>query len=176
MFRKIDKDAARQSFASASPYPHIKIDNFLEPRFADEVAAAFPSFNEALGRGKQFKTVNERKKIQITDSNFFPPAIARLSAALASPAFLADLSYITGLPNLLADDKLDGGGIHVTGPGGRLDVHVDFNFDERAKLHRRINLLLYFNPAWDEKWGGHIQLWDKDVEHCEGAFSPVLNR
>src|SRR5262249_35710383 len=25
-------------------------------------------------------------------------------------------------------------------------------------------------------WGGHIQLWNKDVTACEGAFAPALNR
>ena len=33
-----------------------------------------------------------------------------------------------GIPNLLADDQLVGGGIHETGPRGHLDVHVDFNY------------------------------------------------
>jgi len=66
--------------------------------------------------------------------------------------------------------------MHLTGPGGRLDVHVDFNFIEERKLHRRLNLLLYLNPIWEESWGGHIQLWDKDVKSCQQAFMPKLNR
>src|SRR5262249_52450765 len=113
---------------------------------------------------------------QITDTKLFPEPVARLNDALASPEFLADLSYITGIPGLLADSALAGGGIHVTGPGGRLDVPVGFNYIEDRKLHRRLNLLLYLNPVWDEQWGGHIQLWDKDVSACEAAFVPALNR
>jgi hypothetical protein len=66
--------------------------------------------------------------------------------------------------------------MHVTGAGGRLDVHVDFNYIESRKLHRRLNLLLYLNLSWDEQWGGHIQLWNKDVTTCEAAFAPALNR
>ena len=114
--------------------------------------------------------------MQITDAKLFPEPVARLNAALASPAFLSDLSYVTGMPGLLADEQLVGGGIHVTGPGGRLDVHVDFNYIESRKLHRRLNLLLYLNPVWEEQWGGHIQLWDKDVTECRQAFAPALNR
>jgi len=176
MLQILDREGLRKSFASARPYPFVKIDNFLDSKFALEVANAFPSFNDALAQGKKFATLNERQKIQITDSSLFCPPIARLNAALSSPEFLSDLSYITGLPNLLADEKLIGGGIHVTGPGGRLDVHVDFNFVEESKLHRRINLLLYLNPVWEERWGGHIQLWDQEVKRCEAAFSPALNR
>jgi hypothetical protein len=68
------------------------------------------------------------------------------------------------------------GGTHITGPGGRLDVHVDFNYLENRRLHRRFNLLLYLNPSWEEQWGGHIQLRDKDVKNCRQAFAPALNR
>jgi Rps23 Pro-64 3,4-dihydroxylase Tpa1-like proline 4-hydroxylase len=120
--------------------------------------------------------VNERKKVQITKSELFPAPIARLNEALASPEFLSDLSYITGMPNLLADAELVGGGMHITGPGGRLDVHIDFNYIEERKLHRRLNLLLYLNLSWSDKWGGDIQLWDKDVKNCEASFGPSFNR
>ena len=43
--------------------------------------------------------------------------------------------------------------MHLTGPGGRLDVHVDFNFLPERKLHRRLNLLFYLNPVWEEASG-----------------------
>ena len=176
MLQPLDREALRKSYGSAQPYPFVKIDNFIDPTAAEEIAASFPSFDNALEQGKTFATVNERRKVQITDSGRFPPPIARLNAALASPEFLSDLSYITGLPSILADSELVGGGMHITGPGGRLDVHVDFNYIEERKLHRRLNLLLYLNPVWDEKWGGHIQLWDKDVKRCEASFAPALNR
>jgi Rps23 Pro-64 3,4-dihydroxylase Tpa1-like proline 4-hydroxylase len=174
--RPFDREALKRAFSSAKPFPFVKIDDFLDLTFAKEVAAAYPSFETALSQGRTFKAVNEKKKVQITNANLFPSPVAKLNGALASPAFLDDLSYITGIPNLLADPELVGGGMHMTGPGGRLDVHVDFNFIEARKLHRRLNLLLYLNPKWDESWGGHIQLWDKDVSKCEQAFVPKQNR
>jgi hypothetical protein len=176
MLLPLDRDDLRASYMAAKPFPFFAVDNFVDETSVRKIAAAYPTFDTALGQGKTFTTVNERKKVQITDSKLFPPPVAELNAALSSPSFLADLSYITGMPNLLADEQLVGGGIHVTGPGGRLDVHVDFNYIEERKLHRRINLLLYLNPKWKEEWGGHIQLWDKNVEHCDASFAPVVNR
>jgi Rps23 Pro-64 3,4-dihydroxylase Tpa1-like proline 4-hydroxylase len=176
MLRQLDREQLRKEFSEAKPFPFVKIENFLEPAAAEQVAAAYPSFDVALNQGRTFTTVNERKKVQITKAELFAPPIARLNEALASPQFLSDLSYITGMPNLLADAELVGGGMHITGPGGRLDVHLDFNYMEERKLHRRLNLLLYLNPTWDKEWGGDIQLWDKDVKHCEASFSPTFNR
>jgi len=174
--RPIDRELLRQQYNSASPFPFVKIETFLEPAFAAEVAAAYPSFEKAIGQGRTFKAINEQKKVQITDEKLFPAAIARLNRALASPDFLADLSHVTGIPNLLADEELVGGGIHMTGPGGRLDVHVDFNYIESRSLHRRLNLLIYLNSIWEPQWGGHLQLWDRDVRNCGQSFAPTLNR
>lgn len=176
LIQPFDREELRERFLNASPFPSIKIDNFLDPAFAKEVAAAYPDYNVALGEGVSFKSVNERRKVQLTDASKFPEPIARLNDALAAPEFLDDLSYITDIPKLLADEKLAGGGIHMTGPGGRLDVHVDFNYMEDRKLHRRLNLLIYLNPVWEARWGGHIQLWDKDVKVCEQEYVPAFNR
>jgi len=102
--------------------------------------------------------------------------VQELKAALASPQFLSDLSYITGIDDLLADSQLVGGGMHLTGPGGRLDVHVDFNYLRERQLHRRLNILVYLNAKWEEAWGGHVELWDRDVKTCAHRFLPIANR
>ncbi|SRR6266851_2698528 len=176
MLQPFDRDELKAAFASAKPFPYIKIDNFLAPEAAEEIAASYPAFESAVKQGRIFTTVNERKKLQITNPALFPKPVARLNQLLASPKFLDDLSFITGVPNLLADEQLVGGGIHMTGPGGRLDVHVDFNFIEDRRLHRRLNLLLYLNSHWEENWGGQFQLWDKDVKHRAATFDPIVNR
>jgi len=155
------------------------IEGFLEPSFAAEVAAAYPTFETAKAMGFAFNAVNERKKVQVTERARFPDAVGRLSDALASEAFLAQLGAITGIPKLLADHRLFGGGIHVTGPHGRLDVHVDFNileYGDDPKLFRRLNLLLYLNPEWNEEWGGQVEFWDRDVKRCVTRYVPSLNR
>jgi hypothetical protein len=172
----LGREQLRREFARAVPYSFVKIDNFLDPAFADEVAAAYPSFDAAAARGKIFNAVNERRKVQVTDANAFPEPVAQLNKLLASPTFLDDLSYVTGVPNLLADEQPVGGGMHLTGPGGRLDVHVDFNYTQDRKLLRRLNLLLYLNPEWEGAWGGQIQLWDRGMTSCRHAFTPALNR
>jgi hypothetical protein len=53
---------------------------------------------------------------------------------------------------------------------------VDFNYNEELGLHRRVNILIYFNKDWHEDYGGYLDLWDKDVKHCLGSYAPVFNR
>jgi hypothetical protein len=176
MLQALDREQLRQDFVNGKPFPYVKIDNFIDPAEAEAISVAYPEFALATEAGLTFSTVNERKKVQITDASQFPPCIAKLNALLASAEFLDELSYITGIPGLLADERLIGGGMHITGPGGHLDVHVDFNYIADRKLHRRLNLLLYLNSPWEESWGGQFQLWDRDVKRCEVSFAPILNR
>ena len=176
MLQPYDREKLRSEFASAKPVPYVKIDNFIDPEKAKAIVAAYPSFDVAQGQGKTFTSVNERRKVQISDHRKFNAPVQELNETLASERFLSDLAYITGIPSILADEQLVGGGIHVTGPGGRLDVHVDFNYIEDRQLHRRLNLLLYLNEPWPDAWGGQFQLWDKDVRRCEATFAPIFNR
>jgi len=176
MINEFDRDALRHQFSHAKPFPFVKIENFLSQEAADQIAAAYPSFDTAMDKGRTFTSMNERKKIQITDATSFPDPVARLNDALASASFLSDLAYITQIPSLLADPELVGGGMHITGPGGRLDVHLDFNFMEDRKLHRRLNLLVYLNKDWRDDWGGQIEFWDTAVKQREASFAPAFNR
>jgi Rps23 Pro-64 3,4-dihydroxylase Tpa1-like proline 4-hydroxylase len=172
----IDLPALRRQMAEAPAFPHFCIDGFLDEAFAREVHAAFPSYREALTLGRAFEAVNEKRKIQVTDASLFPPAIRRLHEALAAPEFVAQLAAASGIADLSADPALTGGGIHETDGGGRLDVHVDFNFNADTGLYRRLNLLVYFNPDWKTEYGGQLDLWDEDVQHCVGCFEPSFNR
>jgi 2OG-Fe(II) oxygenase superfamily len=172
----IDGAALAESMAAAPAFPHFCIDNFFEEGFAQEIYDSFPSFDEALKVGRSFSAVNEHRKVQVTDAALFPPAIHKLHKLLASDSFVAFVSKVTGISNLLADPELAGGGIHETNHGGHLDVHVDFNYNEKSALHRRVNLLFYFNKDWKEEYGGILDLWNADVSECVGRFQPIFNR
>ncbi len=176
LINPIDRIALREKVRDALPFPHFCIDNFLDEGFAEEIYQSFPSFSEAKSVGREFTTVNEKKKIQITDSTKFAPPIAQLNSLLASQEFTGLMSDVFAIPNLIEDPALMGGGIHETDTGGRLDVHIDFNFEETRKWHRRLNILIYFNKDWKEEYGGFLDIWDKDVQQCYGSFAPIFNR
>ncbi len=172
----IDFPALKRQMQEAPAFPHFCIDNFFELSFAEAVRDAFPSYDAAARMGRAFDAVNEKRKIQITDATLFPEPIRRLHEMLASDAFVAHLSEMSGIQNLVADPGLSGGGIHETNDGGHLDVHVDFNFNPQLGLYRRLNILFYFNSDWQDAYGGILDLWDADVKHCVGRYAPIFNR
>ena len=176
MLNPLDVERLADEFRSAEPYPYLVIDDFLEPAFARSVAAHYPDFETASRMGRQFVKVNERRKVQVCDASLFPEPVRQLADLVNSEAFVALLSRITGIPNLLADETFGGGGIHETAPGGWLDVHVDFNYFEERDWHRRLNLLVFLNEQWQESWGGQFELWDPQVKHCHRSVTPLLNR
>jgi 2OG-Fe(II) oxygenase superfamily len=176
IIQPFNRELVRDQYRAAQPFPFFRIDDFLDSTFLDALVASYPTYGQARRMGLEFDAVNEKLKIQITDSNKFPDPVKRLADELSGQAFLGDIEYITGIPCLLADATFNGGGMHLSSSSGRLDVHVDFNFNEESALFRRLNILLYLNPAWKDSWGGKIELWDKDVSRCCHSFSPILNR
>lgn len=176
IIQPLDRDKLRAEFASAQPFRHICIDDFLAPDFATELAASYPDHATAEQMGFAFQAVNEARKVQVTEYQKFPEPAKRLSDALAGGDFLKDLSEITGIDDLLWDETFAGGGLHITASSGHLDVHVDFNRLEERDWHRRLNLLIYLNPIWEDDWGGFVELWDREVKHCHHSLKPILNR
>ena len=55
-------------------------------------------------------------------------------------------------------------------------MHTDFNWHPKLRLDRRLNLLVYLNKDWKEEYGGHLELWDREMSHCEQKILPVFNR
>ena len=86
------------------------------------------------------------------------------------------LEKLTGIGGLIPDPSFAGGGCHQIEPGGKLQVHVDFNKLQPANLDRRINLLIYLNKDWKEEYGGHFELWDAEGKACVKRVLPLFNR
>jgi hypothetical protein len=57
-----------------------------------------------------------------------------------------------------------------------LKIHADFNKNKLTNLDRRLNVLVYLNKDWDEAWGGHFELWDKEMKGAVKKILPLFNR
>jgi len=162
-----------KTYRQNAPVPHIYLPDFLTANAASELEAEFPRPDSNAWTHYQHQNEN---KHGMTRRELFPPKLGAAADALNSPAFCAWLSELTGIPGLLADPTLEGGGLHQSGPGGYLNVHTDFSHHHYHKnWKRRINLILYLNEGWQEAWGGSIELWDAKMQHCVAKYPPYLN-
>lgn len=174
----VTRDAGqfREQFIHASPFKHVMIENFFEPQFAEQLLAEFPSFDPKLAINEMGEVGGKAVNTKIREIS---PAYRELYQIIGSQPFLELMSRISGIPDLLMDPKLYGGGTHDNRHGQELDVHVDFNFDEVEQTHRRLNLIVYMNKEWETGWGGDLEIhsnpWDPDHDEVR-AFAPTFNR
>ena len=170
-------EALGRQFRSNDPFPHVVLDNFVEPDFLRQLQDEFPAFDPAhalneMGEvgGKAFRP----------DMPRLGPAYCRFDAMLRSPEFLHFVSGLTGIPKLLYDREYVGGGTHENLEGQDLTPHVDFNFHPRTNRHRRLNLILFLNPEWEESWGGSLELhlnpWLPAGQNRVKSVLPIENR
>src|SRR5579863_2657217 len=156
-----------------SPVPHILLENFLEPDIAGMIAEEFPGPNTEAWT--QYKHQNENK-LGMAKRELFSAGLREVTDELNSPDFVAWLSELTGIAGLVSDPILEGGGLHQSSRGGFLNVHTDFSHHHYHKnWRRRVNLILYLNPAWQSEWGGAIELWDIGMQNCVAKYPPLLN-
>lgn len=165
---------ARINYDLANPFPHIVIDNFLPTETLDEVLVNFSKYDK-----EKWRKFDGKYELKLISKNEYliPQFIRHVLHELNSGYFLDWLEVLTAVPGLIADTRLYGGGLHNIEHGGKLGIHIDFNFDEHTKqMHRQLNLLLYLNKDWQDDWGGHLEFWNEDKTECVQKISPIFNR
>jgi 2OG-Fe(II) oxygenase superfamily len=165
--------AAHERYVSATPYPHVVLDDFFDPALLDLILGEFPQPGQI--RWQRFDNAQEIKLASNAEASF-GPVTRLLLYHLNSITFLDFLSQVTGIPHLIADPCFEGGGLHQIMRGGKLGIHADFNKHRTYGLDRRLNLLLYLNKNWRDDYGGHLELWDRDMTRCEAKVAPLFNR
>ena len=168
-YREINKN----EYLENHPYPHIELDNLWNEEFIKNCAEDVLNFSKWQGEKKFYGSEKKRYSNRYDD---FPNNIKKIIDEAYSIKFLNWLKKFTGEEVILPDPFLVGGGIHSTIKGGFLKVHSDFNWNKQLSLFRKLNLLIYLNKSWNVKWGGHLELWSKNVKKCEKKISPLINK
>lgn len=164
----------RHRYQTAQPFPHIVIDDFLEPEAARAAMAEFPPLDQE--RWNNYIHINERK-FSNTDPANWGPTLQQTLETLNSPRFVDFVGTLLGDDDLIADPSLEGGGLHLSKPGGYLNIHADFTVHPHHRnWQRRVNIILYLNEDWKPEYGGDIELWSTDMKECVQKVSPVGNR
>ncbi|SOE20913.1 Proline 4-hydroxylase (includes Rps23 Pro-64 3,4-dihydroxylase Tpa1), contains SM-20 domain [Spirosomataceae bacterium TFI 002] len=163
----------KEEYSKASPYPHIWIDNFMDPAALDKVLEEFPTPETKIW--KEYENFFEGK-LEAQGEEKLSDFTSQLLYQFNSAPFLVFLEKLTGIENLLPDPYFFGGGLHQMKRGGKLGVHADFNKHGKLPLHRRLNAIVYLNKDWKKEYNGDFEIWDRDMKECHNKIQPLFNR
>ena len=169
----IDPSPLRERYVSAQPFPHIVLDGLFEDATLEALLAEFPRPEEI--EWAAFDNPTE-KKLGYRYTSPLKRNLRDFLYEMNSPPVLRFLEELTGIEGLIPDPYFGGAGPHQILPGGFLKIHADFNWHPLLKLDRRLNLLVYLNQDWEEEYGGHLELWDREMARCGQKILPVFNR
>jgi len=174
-YERLDEIAKSEAkvYAAARPYPHLVIDGLFDDWILEAVLAEFPS-----PRDKNWivHDIPQEIKLQSKSERDILLFTRHFLYVLNSASFLEFLERLTGIDNLIGDPRFEGGGLHQIVSGGKLAIHADFNKHSCFTLDRRLNMLIYLNKNWNEEYGGHFELWDRDMSRMVSKVAPLFNR
>jgi len=160
---------------SLDPFPHLVIDEFMDERQALQLSSDFPAFDSPA-----WHTYDNAIEVKKTCNNWhhFSPDMYRFFYDINSLECILPFEELTKC-RLFPDYGLHGAGMHIHGSGGKLNTHLDYSIHPKLKLERRLNLIVYLNPDWQESWGGSLGLWRDDngkPGELVKSIAPMFNR
>jgi len=222
-----------RSYQSATPFPHVVIEQMLPPEIVAAVASEISEVMLPSGCVPGASACYHKRGVHIGKSELHDrshgPYTKALFAALRGRTFVRSLERLSGVHPLIPDPGYQGSGVHLTGKGGILKVHHDFNYmlcrelgveegagegggagerrgarggeggasgsgsrfgdcvrgashhvgggaERRHRLHRRVNVFVYLNADWPEHYGGHLELWNRNMTRCHRRIAPTIGR
>lgn len=162
-------------WGSLDPFPHLVLDNFFDDELAQQLAASFPDYDSPVWH--TYDNAIEMKKT-LNNWHHFSPALYKFLTDINSRECYRIFERLTHC-TLYPDHGLHGGGLHIHGAGGRLNTHLDYSIHPKLGLERRLNLIVYLNPDWQESWGGALGFWRDDggkPGELVKSIAPLFNR
>lgn len=147
---------AAKSFHNADPFDYCIVDDFFNAETAAELAREFPDFNDEVWH--EYNNPIEIKKVS-NNWNQFGPLTYRIMNILNGADFVNFLGKTLKISPMYSDSGLNGGGWHIHRAGGKLNTHLDYSIHPKMNHQRKINIIMYMNPNWQESWGGTLGLW-----------------
>ena len=179
------------TYNTAAEFPHIVFNDFVNKTILDDVAneAKFLVNEEdaetsewRMGSKQWDDGVDHADQIfkrGIRDIEKMPFYMNLLCRYFNSDEFMEFMRQLTGIEDLSPDWGYEGGGLHVTYPGGLLNIHHDFNYKDDiapVRMYRKVNLLIYLNEEWEADWQGALELWKSDLTDDFKTLQPKYGR
>lgn len=152
-FDSWDTDALRAQWRAARPFPHVVIDDALDPE-------AVASLREAVAREPHWPNRGEIYEMMASSVELTHPVLRELAREMGSPRSRQVIREVCGAESSQVEVRS-----YVYLPGSYLLPHTDFG-DGRE---RRVSYALYLGAAGGTLRGGELVLYD-----CERAGDLIL--
>lgn len=137
---------------NADPFPHAVLDWWFPKELLEQIADEFPHGQtpgwRVFGNDQEVKYEGGPAMWGWAVCEYFDRLECRIP----------ELQAMSGISDLSME--FVGGGYHLIPPGGKLAMHSDFNHSPDTGHCRRLNVLTYLNPNWDDV-GGFLYLGDE---------------
>ncbi len=156
-FKKLEENKVklREQYLTASPFPHLIVDEFCNPEKADRMYELIPELNN-----KSRDYIFANNKFEKSNYKELGDVFNEFYEDLKSPRFNDFLSFIT-CEKVFVDPKNHGGGLHQGKKNSFLNMHLDFNYHPIEKnWYRNLNLLFYLNVDWKKEYKGELKVKD----------------
>jgi hypothetical protein len=158
----------RQRYLNNAPFPHIVIDNLFPAALLEDV---LQDVLQGDGQGDE-----QGDRADACELKPLGPTAQRFLLDLCSAKFCLFLETLTGIEGIIPDPYCEGGGVHEMAQGDFLKVRSGSHWNNKLKLDRRLNLMIYLNHGWEDSWGGHLELWGKEMKHQFAKVPPTFNK
>lgn len=160
------------------PFPHVIIDSFLDDKTALAIAREFPDYDD-----KEWLVYDTPAQVTKDICGWgwrnFKPETYKIFNRLCADDWCAALSKLFD-KRIYPDCGLYAAGLHIHGNGGILRPHLDASIHPKLALQRKLNLIYYVTPDYQEDWGGHLGLYGKGTTKEPGPLvkeiAPRFNR
>jgi len=157
-------------YRSAQPFPYLIFDNFLP----EQLALDMYSESCNLPNVKKFDRAGSYME-ECTDLPRLPIASQYVSLMHGYEG-MSWISNLLDMPGLIADPYIIGGGYANSFNGDILNPHIDYNWNDRLKLHRVVTAILYLTPNWQDDYGGELNFYNADRTKVVASIANKFNR
>lgn len=172
--KNYDIQKLAEEYKKNSPVSHFVIDNFVEQELLQQLRKEMLSIP-----AEKWKTFSRRKSrmFEFNQLEAYDLSVTqKISHLFSSSSFILWLENITGITGLIADPHLTGAGFMRSFRGDSLKPHIDFNWNDHLRLHRKLSVILYIPENWEESWGGALNFYNEDCSKVEKSILPMHGR
>ncbi len=172
---KIKQAKANGSYYD-KPFQFAVLDDFLPHDLANAALDYFPSLDHMGWQHSNDHGIEVKSRTTWKSEFDIPEKIIDVIRIVNSSLILEAMSSLLSIPKLMPDPYFSGGGLNLSQKGGHLDVHVDGNYHDASGLNRRVNLIIYLNPGYQDSWGGELGIYSDDGSKLVHSIKPLFNR